>query len=67
MNKFTLIINFCHDVTTKGLQIMGYGVQRLFQQYFSYNIMVVKFFGGINQSTWRKPLTCPKSMTNFII
>ena len=35
-----------------------------FQQYFSY-IVAVSFIGGGNWSTWRKPLTCRKSMTNF--
>ena len=28
--------------------------------------MVVRFIGGENQSTQRKPLTCRKSLTNFI-
>jgi len=36
-----------------------------FQQYFIY-IVVVIFIGGGNQRTRRKPLTCPKSLTNFI-
>jgi len=36
-----------------------------FGNYFSY-IMTVSFIGGGNQSTWRKPLTCRKSLTNFI-
>ena len=35
------------------------------KQYFSY-IMVVSFIGGGNQSNWRKPLICRKSLTNFI-
>ena len=39
--------------------------QRLFQQYFSY-IVAVRFVGGGNRSTWRKPPTCRKSLTNFI-
>jgi len=26
----------------------------------------VNFIGGENWSTWRKPLTCRKSLTNFI-
>jgi len=33
-----------------------------FQQYFSY-IMAVSFIAGGNR---RKPLTCRKSLTNFI-
>jgi len=37
----------------------------VFQQYFSY-IMVVSFIGGGNRSTQRKPPTCHKSQTNFI-
>jgi len=43
----------------------GYGIQRHFQQYFSY-IVVVSFIGGGNRSTRRKPPTCHKSLTNFI-
>jgi hypothetical protein len=41
------------------------GVQRHFQQNFSY-IVAVSFIGGGNWSTQRKPLTCRKSLTNFI-
>ena len=41
------------------------GVQRHFQQYFSY-IVVVSFISGGNPSTQRKPLICRKSLTNFI-
>ena len=33
-----------------------YGVQRHFQQYFSY-IVAVSFIRGVNRSTWRKPPT----------
>jgi hypothetical protein len=36
-----------------------------FQQYFSY-IMAVGFIDGGNRNTQRKPLTCRKSLTNFI-
>jgi len=32
---------------------------------FSY-IVAVSFIGGGNRSTRRKPLTCRKSLTNFI-
>jgi hypothetical protein len=39
---------------------LGYGVQRHFQQYFSY-IMAVSFIGGRNRSARRKPPTCCKS------
>ena len=35
-----------------------------FQQYFSY-IVAVRFIGGGNQSTLRKPQTFRKSLTNF--
>ena len=42
-----------------------YGVECHFQQYFSY-IMAVNFIGGGNWSTRRKPLSCRKSLTNFI-
>jgi hypothetical protein len=41
------------------------GVYRHFQQYFSYNV-AVSFIGGGNWSSRRKPLTCRKSLTNFI-
>jgi hypothetical protein len=37
----------------------GYGIQ------FSY-ILAVSFIGGGNMITRRKPLTCRKSLTNFI-
>jgi hypothetical protein len=43
-----------------------YGVLRHFQQYFSY-IVAVSFIGGGNRRTTRKPLTCRKSLTNFIL
>jgi hypothetical protein len=36
-----------------------------FKQYFSY-IMAFSFIGGGNWSTWRKPLTFHRSMTNLI-
>ena len=41
------------------------GVQRHFQQYFSY-IVAVSFIGGENRRTQRKSPTCRKSLTNFI-
>ena len=43
----------------------GYGVYLHFQQYFRY-IVAVSFIGRGNKSTQRKPLTCHKSLTNFI-
>jgi hypothetical protein len=36
------------------------GVQRNFQQYFSY-IVEASFIGGVNRSTQRKPQTSRKS------
>jgi hypothetical protein len=42
-----------------------YGVKSHFQQYFSY-IVAVSFIGGGNWNNLRKPLTCRKSLTNFI-
>jgi len=45
--------------------LLVYGVECHFQHYFSY-IMVVSSIGGGNRTTRRKPLTCCKSMTNFI-
>jgi hypothetical protein len=45
--------------------LVGYGVSRHFQQYSSY-IIAVSFIDGGNQSTQRKPLTCRKSLTNFM-
>ena len=49
------------------IRVRGLGLGWLcqFQQYFSY-IVAVSFIGGENRSTWRKPLTCHKSLTNFI-
>jgi hypothetical protein len=43
----------------------GHSVQRHFQQYFSY-VVVVSFIAGGHRSTRRKPATCRKSLTNFI-
>ena len=42
-----------------------YGVQRQFQQYFSY-MVAISFIGGVNQSTWRKQPICHISLTNLI-
>jgi hypothetical protein len=47
------------------LEFIVYGVLCHFQQYFSY-IVVVSFIGVGNLSTRRKPMTCRKSLTNFI-
>jgi len=44
---------------------LGLGCLKPLQRYFSY-IMAVSFIGRGNRSTWRKPLTCRKSLTNFI-
>jgi hypothetical protein len=44
---------------------VGNGVERHFQQYFSY-ILAISFIGGGNWNTQRKPPTCRKSLTNFI-
>ena len=54
-----------HKVMTIAHVCLFDGVQRHFQQYFSY-IAAVSFIGGGNRSTQRKPLTCGKSLTNFI-
>jgi len=35
-----------------------------FKKYFSY-IVAVNVIDGGNQSTWRKPPTCRKSLPNF--
>jgi hypothetical protein len=43
----------------------SYGVQRHFQQYFSY-IVAVSFIGRGNRSTRKKPPACHKLLTNFI-
>ena len=45
--------------------VMGYGAERDFQQYFCY-IVAVSVIGGGNRSTWRKPPTCRKSLTILI-
>jgi hypothetical protein len=44
--------------------VVGLWCLTSFQQYFS-NIVEVSFIGGGNLSTWRKPLNCHKSLTNF--
>ena len=43
-----------------------YGVWRHFQRYFSY-IVVVSFIGRGKLSPRRKPPTCRKSLTNFML
>jgi hypothetical protein len=45
--------------------VEGYDIQCHFQQYFNY-IMAVSCIGGGNRNSQRKPLTCHKSLTNFI-
>ena len=42
----------------------SYWEEEHFQQYFSY-IVAVSFSGGGNRSTWRKPPTFRKSITNL--
>jgi hypothetical protein len=42
-----------------------FGVQRHFQQYFSY-IMATSFSGGRSRSTRREPPTMRKQLVNFI-
>ena len=44
---------------------MIYGAEHHFQKYFSY-IVEVSFISGGNQSTWRKPPICRKSLTNHM-
>jgi hypothetical protein len=41
------------------------GVERHFQQYFSY-FVAISFIGGGNRRIRRKPPTCRKSLTNLI-
>ena len=48
-----------------GLGFWGYGYFTPLSTKFNY-IMVVSFIGAGNWSTQRKPLTCRKSLTNFI-
>ena len=42
--------------------MIKYSIFRVIQQYFSY-FVAVSFIGGGNR---RKPVTCRKSLTNFI-
>ena len=42
-----------------------FGVERHFQQYFSY-IMAMSFSGGRSRSKWREPPTIVKQLVNFI-
>ena len=62
MSKITVIFQ---DKKKNNCYIWGYGIQRHFQQYFSY-IVAVSSIGGGNRSTLSKPPTCRKSLTNFI-
>ena len=65
------MFKYCCTERTKSLSLIfrlvwfGLWCLTYFQQYFSY-IVVVSFIGGGNRSTWRKPPTCHKSLTNFI-
>jgi hypothetical protein len=54
-----------YDNQMRRTVVVIYGVLRQFQQYFSY-IVAVSFIGGGHQSTRKKPLTCRKSLANFI-
>jgi len=48
------------DIITR-IEGWVYAVQCHFQQYFNY-IMTLSFIGGGNQSIWRKPQPCHKSL-----
>ena len=56
------------DSTDYWFKVKGLGLwylmplSTIFQNLY---IVVISFIGGGNQSTWRKPLTCRKSLTNF--
>ena len=56
------------DSTDYWFKVKGLGLwylmplSTIFQNLY---IVVISFIGGGNQSTWRKPLTCCKSLTNF--
>jgi hypothetical protein len=67
VKQITILYNDCKKKIKKidkvWLGLVWIGVKRHFQQYFSY-IVVVKFIGGGNWSTRRKPQTCRKSLTN---
>ena len=56
------VINLNTNFQGRSILLWGwdYGVERQFQQYISY-IVTVSFIGRGNQSTRRKPPTCPKS------
>ena len=58
-----LIIYKLSDSFWIQIYLLGYGVLCHFQQYFSY-IVTVSFIYGGNR---RKPPTCRKSLSNFII
>ena len=60
-----LIINIHLFFIIIDFRVWFYDVYRHFQQYFSY-IVVVSFIGGGKQSTRKTPLTCRKSLPNFI-
>ena len=63
--SLTLVITIHWMCDTQLKWGQGYGIKRHFQQYFSY-IVAVRFIGGGNQSTQRKPPTCHKSLKTFI-
>ena len=65
MSSFTTYAVSTLDLNYSVNMVYGCGVECHFQQYFSY-VVAVSFIGEGNQSTWRKPQTCHKLLTNFI-
>ena len=57
--------HFISFLPTYNILILKKKVGLGFRQYLSYN-MAVSFIGEGNWSAQRKPLTCRKSLTNFI-
>jgi hypothetical protein len=55
----------CDRGKVMGVKVIVFNVNNLFNN-ISVILWAVSFLGGGNRSTHRKPLTCLKSLTNFI-
>jgi hypothetical protein len=62
--KNTLLEQFQNPTDLIPIDLI-FGVQRHFQQYFSY-IMATSFSGGRSRSIWREQPTMGKQPVNFI-
>jgi hypothetical protein len=65
------LLALSHHLKEKQIKINNIWLDAMNRQYTNdlakYMLLTaVSFIGGGNQSTWKKPLTCCKSLTNSI-